>query len=307
MISIIIPVYNEEKNVKELHKEILEVCQKLNREFEIIFIYDCSSDKTLDELKKLSPIKIISFTRNFGQTAAFDAGFKAAQGDIIISMDGDLQNDPNDIPKFLEELNKGYDVVAGWRYPRKDGAGKHFVSFVARILRRILLGDKLRDAGCSLRVYRKNAIKNFDLYGEMHRFIAPILAARGFKVTEIKTNHRPRKFGKTKYNWLRGIKGFTDMLAVWFWQRYRSRPIHLFGGSGLVLFLIGFAIMLYFFIIRFFFHILIGGRIWPLVAVFLMLFGVQLFVTGLLADIAIRNYYSTSKDKSYFIKEIYDL
>jgi len=304
MISIIVPVYNEEKNVKELHQEILEVCQKLNQEFEIIFIDDGSNDNTLDELKKLSPIKIVSFTKNFGQTAAFDAGFKTAKGDIIISMDGDLQNDPNDIPKFLEELNKGYDVVTGWRYPRKDGPAKRFTSFGARILRRILLGDKLHDNGCSLRVYQKDAIKNLDLYGEMHRFILSILIARGFKITEIKTNHRPRKSGRTKYNWLRGIKGFTDMLNIWFWQKYRSRPIHLFGGGGLILFLIGFILMIYLFIIRFFFNVLLGGRIWPLVAVFLMLFGIQLFITGLLADIAIRNYYSTSKDKSYFIKEI---
>ena len=303
-LSIIIPVYNEEKNVGELHKEILEVCQKLDREFEIIFIDDGSNDNTLDELKKLSPIKIISFTKNFGQTAACDAGFKTAKGDIIISMDGDLQNDPNDIPKFLEELNKGYDVVVGWRYPRKDSLSKHFISLSARILRRVLLGDKFHDAGCSLRAYRQNAIKSLDLYGEMHRFIAPILAGRGFKITEIKTNHRPRKYGKTKYNLLRGVKGFTDMLNVWFWQKYRSRPIHLFGGGGLILFGLGFILMLYLFVIRIFFNVLLGGRIWPLVAVFLMLFGIQLFITGLLADIAIRNYYSTSKDKSYFIKEI---
>ncbi len=304
MISIIVPVYNEEKNVRELHKEILEVCRKLNKEFEIIFIDDGSEDNTLNELKKLSPIKIISFTKNFGQTAAFDAGFKAAKGDIIISMDGDLQNDPKDVPKFLEELNKGYDVVTGWRYPRKDGPGKHFVSFVARILRRILLGDKLHDNGCSLRAYRRDAIKNLDLYGEMHRFILSILIARGFKVTEIKTNHRPRKSGKTKYNWLRGIKGFTDMLNVWFWQKYRSRPIHLFGGGGLILSSIGFILALYLFIARVFFGVLLAQKIWPLIAVFLMLFGVQLFITGLLADIVIRNYYNASKDKSYFIKEV---
>ncbi len=224
MISIIVPVYNEEKNVRELHKEILEVCQKLNIEFEIIFIDDGSNDNTLNELKKLNPVKIISFTKNFGQTAAFDAGFKAAKGDIIISMDGDLQNDPNDIPRFLEELNKGYDVVVGWRYLRKDNLSKCFISFGARILRRILLNDKFHDAGCSLRVYRKKTIENFDLHSEMHRFIAPILAGRGFKIAEIKTNHRPRKSGKTKYTWSRIIKGFIDMINVWFWKKYRKMP-----------------------------------------------------------------------------------
>lgn len=303
-ISIIIPIYNEEKNVRELHKEILDVCQKLNKEFEIIFINDGSTDNTLDELKKLNPVKIISFTKNFGQTAAFAAGFREAKGNILITMDGDLQNDPNDIPKLLEELDNGYDVVTGWRWPRRDKPLKRFVSIVARILRRILLGDKLRDAGCSLRAYQKNVIKGLDLYGEMHRFIAPILVSRGFRVKEIKTNHRARTSGKTKYNWLRSIKGFADMLNVWFWQKYQFRPIHLFGGSGLILFGIGFILMLYLFIARVFFGIMLAEKIWPLVSVFLMLFGIQLFITGLLADIVIRNYYSASKNKSYFIKEI---
>ena len=304
MVSVIIPVYNEEDNIGKLHQELVSVLRKIGHDFEVIFVNDGSTDSTLKELKKLPGAKIISFTRNFGQTSAFDAGFKEAKGDIVVSMDGDLQNDPKDIPELLKKLDEGYDVVCGWRHPRNDTAGKIFVSWGARILRRILLGDTLHDAGCSLRVYKKYCLEGLDLYSEMHRFIPSILAARGFSVTEIKTNHRPRSSGQTKYNWSRAIKGFTDMVVLWFWQRYRARPVHLFGAGGLFLFLLGFGIGIYFFVARIFFGVSLAGRIWPLASVFLMLYGIQLFVAGLLADIAIRNYYSVSKEKSYFIREI---
>lgn len=304
MVSVIIPVYNEENNVSELHRELVSVLRKIGQEFEIIFVNDGSIDGTLRELKKLPGIRIISFATNFGQTSAFDAGFKEAKGDIVVSMDGDLQNDPRDLPEFLKKLEEGYDVVCGWRHPRNDTAGKVFVSWGARILRRILLGDNLHDAGCSLRVYKKSCLEGLDLYSEMHRFIPSILSARGFRVTEIKTNHRPRGAGQTKYNWSRAIKGFTDMVVLWFWQRYRARPVHLFGAGGLFLFLLGFGIGVYFFAARVFFDIPLAGRIGPLASVFFMFSGIQLFVAGLLADIAIRNYYSVSKEKSYFVREM---
>lgn len=304
MISVVIPVYNEEKNVSKLHMELLSILRGIGDIFEIIFVNDGSIDGTLGELKKLPGIKIISFTTNFGQTSAFDAGFKEAKGDIVISMDGDLQNDPKDIPELLKKLKEGYDVVCGWRHPRNDTGGKIFVSWGARILRKILLGDTLHDAGCSLRVYKKYCLEGLDLYSEMHRFIPSILSSRGFRVAEIKTNHRSRNAGHTKYTWSRAIKGFTDMVVLWFWQRYRARPVHLFGAGGLLLFLFGFGIGIYFFSARIFFDVSLAGRIWPLVSVFLMLSGIQLFVTGLMADIAIRNYFSVSKDMSYFIREV---
>jgi len=304
MLSVVIPVYNEEKNVSELHRELVLVLRKIGTPYEIIFVNDGSTDGTLRELKKLTGTKIISFTRNFGQTSAFDAGFKEAKGDIVVSMDGDLQNDPRDLLELLKKLEEGYDVVCGWRHPRNDTAGKIFISGGARILRKILLGDNLHDAGCSLRVYKKSCLEGLDLYSEMHRFIPSILSARGFRVTEIKTNHRPRSSGHTKYTWSRSLKGFTDMVVLWFWQRYRARPVHLFGAGGLLLFFIGMGIAFYFFIARLFFDVSLAGRIWPLVSIFLMLSGIQLFVAGLLADIAIRNYYSVSKEKSYFVREI---
>ncbi|OHA05935.1 MAG: hypothetical protein A2934_01890, partial [Candidatus Sungbacteria bacterium RIFCSPLOWO2_01_FULL_47_10] len=289
MLSIVIPVFNEEKNVAELHRELVSALKKNGKggSHEIIFVNDGSTDGTLAELKKLAGVKIISFTTNFGQTPAFDAGFKAAKGDIVVSMDGDLQNDPADIPSLLKKLDEGYDVVCGWRHPRNDSGSKVFVSYGARFLRRILLGDTLHDAGCSLRVYRKHCLEGLDLYSEMHRFIPSILASRGWRVAEIPTHHRARKFGVTKYNWARSIKGFTDMVTLWFWYRFRARPVHLFGGGGLLLFGAGFILAIGVFVARIFFGVSLSDKIWPLVSIFLMLSGIQLFVTGLLADIAI--------------------
>lgn len=304
MISAVIPMYNEEKNVGELHRELLAVLEKLAQPFEIIFVNDGSVDGTLTELKKLRPAKIISFTKNFGQTAAFDAGFKAAKGEIIVSLDGDLQNDPVDISRLLAKLDEGYDVICGWRRDRKDTVSKRFFSYGARLLRKWLLSDSVHDAGCSLRVYRREAIQWLDLYGEMHRFIPSIIALRGFRVSELPVNHRARKFGVTKYNWQRVLKSMTDMVALWFWFRFSNRPVHLFGGVGIVSFLAGFVMTIYFFIIRFFFNASLAGRILPIAALFLMMFGIQLFVSGLLADILVKNYYNTSRSKNYFIREI---
>lgn len=303
MISAVIPIYNEEKNVSELHRELLAVLEKIGQPFEIIFVNDGSTDRTLAELKKLRPAKIISFTKNFGQTAAFDAGFKAAKGEIIVSLDGDLQNDPADIPRLLKKLNEGYDVVCGWRHNRKDTVSKRFFSLGARMLRRWLLSDSVHDAGCSLRVYRKDAISWLDLYGEMHRFIPSIIALRGFRVSELPVNHRARKFGVTKYNWQRVLKSMTDMISLWFWFRFSNRPVHLFGGVGIVSFFVGFVMTAYFFVARFFFNVSLAGRIVPIAAMFLMVLGVQLFVSGLLADILVKNYYNTSRSKNYFVRE----
>lgn len=304
MISAVIPLYNEEKNVSELHRELLLALEKIGQPFEIIFVNDGSTDGTLAELKKLKPAKTISFTKNFGQTAAFDVGFKAAKGDTIVSLDGDLQNDPADISRLLAKLAEGHDVVCGWRRDRKDTVSKRFFSYGARMLRRWLLSDSVHDAGCSLRVYRKESIQWLDLYGEMHRFIPSIIALRGFRVTELPVNHRPRKFGVTKYNWQRVLKSMTDMVALWFWFRFSNRPVHLFGGVGIVSFFAGVAMTVYFFVIRFFFDVSLAGRILPIAALFLMMFGIQLFVSGLLADILVKNYYNTSRSKNYFIREV---
>ena len=303
-LSVVAPVYNEEGNVSELHRRILEACQKLGKTFEIIFIDDGSKDGTAKECEGLSPLTLIKFRKNFGQTAAMDAGFKQAQGEIIITMDSDLQNDPADIPLLLAEMDKGYDVVSGWRYQRKDTLSKHLASRSANLLRKVLINDTIHDSGCSLKAYKKECFKDVDLFGEMHRFIPAILELQGYKVGEVKVTHFPRIHGKTNYNWKRGMKGIVDMISVWFWRKYSNRPLHLFGGAGLTSMIAGFAILLWMGVEKILFGLSVAQRNWPLIGVFLVLVGVQLFISGLLADIILKNYYKVQGKMNYNIKEI---
>lgn len=303
-LSVVVPLYNEEGNVQKLHKKILDACQALGKSFEIIFVDDGSSDGTVADCQNLAPLKLIKFRKNFGQTAAFDAGIKEAQGEIIITMDGDLQNDPADIKLLLAEMQNGYDVVSGWRFKRKDSFSKKFFSRGANLLRKILIHDNIHDSGCSLKAYKKECFEDVDLFGEMHRFIPAILELQGFKVGEVKVNHLPRIHGKTKYNWRRAIKGFVDMVAIWFWRKYANRPVHLFGGMGIASLLLGFAILVWMLIEKIFFGASLSEKIWPLIGVFLTVIGVQLFVFGLLADIMIKNYYKGRQKMNYSIKEV---
>jgi len=303
-LSVVVPIYNEAENVKELHQKINSACQNLGKTFEIIFIDDGSTDDTIAMYAGLTPLKLISFRRNFGQTAAFDAGIKNAHGEIIITMDGDLQNDPADIKLLLEEMNKGFDVVSGWRWKRRDSLMKKIFSRTANLLRKILVKDNIHDSGCSLKAYKRECFEDVDLFGEMHRFIPAILKLQGFKIGEVKVNHLPRIHGKTKYNWKRGIKGFVDMISVWFWRKYSGRPLHLFGGTGMMLSLLGSAILAWMAIAKIFYHQSLSEKIWPIIGIFLILVGVQLFVSGLLADIAVKNYYKNRKSMNYSIKNI---
>jgi len=303
-LSVVVPLYNEEGNARELHQRILSACQGLGKSFEIIFIDDGSSDKTAEICKTLSPLKFIRFRKNFGQTAAFDAGIKEAKGDIITTMDGDLQNDPADINLLLGEMQKGYDVVSGWRWQRKDTFMKKFFSRGANLLRKIFMEDKIHDSGCSLKAYKRECFHDVDLFGEMHRFIPAILELQGYKVGEVKVSHHPRIHGETKYNWKRAIKGFVDMISVWFWRKYANRPLHLFGGTGIVFSLIGAALLIWMAVEKIAFSRAISDRIWPTIGVFFILAGIQLFVSGLLADILIKNYYKNRHSMNYSIKEI---
>lgn len=303
-LSIIVPLYNEAGNARELHRRIFEAVQKLGKSFEIIFIDDGSADGTVQECEGLTPLKLIKFRKNFGQTAAFDAGIKNARGDVIITMDGDLQNDPGDISLLLAEMEKGFDIVSGWRWQRKDSLLKKFFSRGANLLRKILVKDNIHDSGCSLKAYRRACFEDLDLFGEMHRFIPAILQLEGFTVSEVKVNHFPRVHGKTKYNWKRAMKGFVDMISIWFWRKYSGRPLHLFGGGGIVFSLIGFAVLIWMAAIKIFYGASLSEKIWPMVGVFLVLVGIQLFVFGLLADIMIKNYYKNHKRMNYTIKEI---
>jgi glycosyltransferase involved in cell wall biosynthesis len=303
-LSVVVPIYNEEENVKELHEKILSACQRLGRPFEIIFVDDGSTDNTFSECKSLNPLTLIKFRKNFGQTAGFDAGIKQAKGEVIVTMDGDLQNDPEDIKLLLEEMNKGYDVVSGWRFERKDSLMKKFFSRGANLLRKFLVQDNIHDSGCSLKAYKAECFKQVDLFGEMHRFMPAILQLQGYKVGEVKVSHHPRIHGKTKYNWRRALKGFVDMISVWFWRKYSSRPLHLFGGTGIVFFLIGCGIMVWMIVEKLFFGASLAQRIWPLIGVFMALVGIQLFVSGLLADIILKSYYNNRHEMNYSIESV---
>ncbi|MFA6184265.1 MAG: glycosyltransferase family 2 protein [Parcubacteria group bacterium] len=303
-ISVVVPIFNEEENVAKLHSRILEECQKLERSFEIIFINDGSSDKTLEECKKLSPLKLINFRKNYGQTAAFDAGFQASQGEIVITMDGDLQNDPADINKLLDKIAEGFDVVSGWRFQRKDSLSKKIFSRGANLLRKFFIQDNIHDSGCSLKAYKRECFNDLELFGEMHRFIPALLEMDGFKVAEVKVSHHPRIAGVTKYNWRRAFKGMVDMMSIWFWRKYANRPLHLFGASGVILSVAGIGILIWMFIEKVFFAQSIGERIWPMIGVMFTLVGVQLFISGLLADIIIKNYFKAKNHRGYYIKEV---
>jgi len=303
-ISVVVPLLNEEGNVRELHRRIKEACEKVGKSYEIIFVNDGSTDATVENCKGLSPLILINFRRWFGQTAGFDAGIKQAKGEIIITMDGDLQNDPNDIPLLLEKMNEGFDVVSGWRAKRKDTFSKRFFSRTANLLRKILIQDSIHDSGCSLKAYKKECFKDVDLFGEMHRFMPAILEMQGYKVGEVKVTHHPRIHGKTKYNWKRAIKGFVDMISIWFWRKYSNRPLHLFGATGIIMGFVGFAILIWMAIDKLFFGASIAERNWPLVGVFFVLVGIQLFVFGLLADILLKTYYKNRHAMNYNIKEI---
>jgi glycosyltransferase involved in cell wall biosynthesis len=303
-ISVVVPLYNEEGNVKELHKRIKDACQSLGKSFEIIFVDDGSDDDTAKNCQGLSPLKLIRFRKRFGQTAGFDASIKEAQGEIVITMDGDLQNDPADIKLLLDEMAKGFDVVSGWRWQRKDTFMKKFFSRTANLLRKFLIQDNIHDSGCSLKAYKRDCFEDVDLFGEMHRFIPAILQLQGYKVGEVKVNHYPRVHGKTKYNWRRGIKGFVDMISVWFWRKYSNRPLHLFGGTGLILSFVGVLILIWMAIDKIFYGASISEKIWPLMGALLIMVGIQLFISGLLADISVKNYYKNRKRMNYAIRDI---
>ncbi len=306
-LSIIIPVFNEEKNVESLHSEIVAVLTQLKSSFEVIFIDDGSTDGTYKKLISLTPIKIIHFRRNFGQTAALDAGIKMAQGDYLVMLDGDGQNDPADIPCLIEKLEReNLDIVSGWRKIRRDSFSKRLASRLAALTRRFLINDGVHDSGCTLKVYRRGCFDGVDLMGEMHRFIPAILKIRGFKVGEIKVNHRPRLAGQTKYNWCRGLKGVLDMISVWFWQKYASRPLHLFGGLGFIFGFVGSLSLFGLLILRLFSLITLADKIWPLISIFFILMGVNFFIFGILADIMVKDYYKKNKQDYYLISEIKD-
>lgn len=306
-LSVVVPVYNEEGAIAELHREIVDACTNIGQPFEIIFINDGSTDRTLDVLKSLSPLKIINFRKNFGQTSAIDAGIKNSVGKYIVTLDGDGQNDPNDIAKLLKKLeDDDLDIVSGWRRKRKDTFSKKIASKMAAFVRRKMVNDGIHDSGCSLKIYKHECFENTDLFGEMHRFIPALLTIKGFTVGEIEVNHRPRTTGITKYNWKRGIKGNLDIFSVWFWKKFASRPLHFFGTIGLLLVLFSFVcglVLIYDYIFK---NADISGTALTPITLFAFLSGSQFLVFGLIGDMLSKLYYSRTNDTPYTIKEIID-
>lgn len=304
-VSVIVPVYNEEGNVRELHREILNVCRENHYVFEIIFINDGSSDGTDRICRELFPLKYICLRRNSGQTAAMDAGIKAARYDYVVTMDGDRQNDPADIPKLLDYLiQNDLDVVSGWRRHRKDTFMKRFISRGANFLRGILVKDGIHDSGCSLKAYRRECFEGVNLYGEQHRFIPALLKIRGFRVGELEVNHRPRTSGKTKYNWHRTIKGFVDMVSIWFWNKYASRPLHILGGFGLLFLGLG-GICGIWSVILFVSGVKMSSNMMPpLLTIFFCVIGLLMFVFGLMSEIMMKTYYGVHAGTPYDVSEV---
>ena len=303
-ISVVVPVFNEEGNVRALHKEILEVCKKENYKFEIIFVDDGSKDKTPEICKELKPLKYIRMRKNFGQTAAMDAGIKAAQYDYIVTMDGDRQNDPADIPKLVNYLEENdLDIVSGWRKNRKDTVMKKFTSRVANFLRGIIVKDHIHDSGCSLKIYKKECFDHINLYGEMHRFIPALLKIKGFEVGEVVVNHRPRTAGVTKYNWKRTIKGFVDMISLWFWSKYAVRPLHILGAGGMISIFLGVVCAIWSIVLFALGYKMSNNIMPPLLTVFFIIVGLLMFIFGLMSDMMSKTYYGSGIDKSYSVKE----
>ncbi len=308
-ISIIVPFYNEEENIEELHERLTKVMSGLKRSYELIFVDDGSTDRTPDLLRKIYKkdrhVQVVRMKKNFGQTAGLQAGFDYAEGDIIISMDGDLQHDPAEIPMFLDKLAEGYDIVSGWRKRRVDNPVlRKFPSWVANRMMKWLSGVDIHDFGTTFKAYRRSALKNLRLYGELHRFIPALISRQGVKIVEVPISNIVRLRGKSKYGLGRVKRVTFDLLTVKFMISFIDRPLQLFGLIGFILGGVGFLIDA---VITIGYYA--GG--WQirdnlgnlLLGVFLMVVGIQLVLTGLLAEVISRTYFATHKIKIYNAEE----
>jgi glycosyltransferase involved in cell wall biosynthesis len=286
-ISVVIPVLDEQENVVPLTAEVRGVLRSLGRRHEIIFVDDGSRDGTTDLLRTLAQkhpeVGLIVFRKNFGKAAALLAGFERSRGDFVITMDGDQQDDPAEIPRLLERLEQGDDLVSGWKRKRRDPPGKVIPSRIFNLATSMIGGLRLHDYNCGLKGYRRAVIDNLDLYGELHRYI-PVLAHRkGFRVGELAVNHRPRRHGRSKYGFGRYSKGFLDLITVFFLTRFTRRPLHLFGAVGLLFFLAGFSINLYLTVIWLQGRT-IGHRPLLFLGILCVIVGIQMLSTGLLGE-----------------------
>ncbi len=303
--SVFCPIYNEEKNIKPLYDEVSKVMNSLKDSWEFILINDGSSDNSLLEMKKLKNVIIVDLKKNYGQSIAMDAGFRQAKGEIIISLDADLQNDPKDIPKLLKKLNdEKLDVVAGWRFKRKDPLWMLVITRAARFLRSFFASDGVHDSGCTLRVYKREFIEDLELWGEMHRYIMALLKWQGAKIGELKVNHRARVSGVTKYNWRKSFKGFVDLLYIWFWKKFSGRPLHLFGVTGMGFGFIGALCLFWTGYLKIVKNVSLSDSVWFIMSGFLVMIGIQFFIFGILMDLMVRTYYNTSIENRYKVKSV---
>jgi glycosyltransferase involved in cell wall biosynthesis len=307
-LSIVIPLLNEELNIRLLYDELASVLVSIEGDHEIIFIDDGSTDQSFHILRELQDtddrVRIIRFRRNFGQTAAIAAGFDHARGEVIVTMDADLQNDPHDIPLLLEKINEGYDLVSGWRSDRQDKfLSRRLPSIIANRLISWATDVKLHDYGCTLKAIKKEVTKNITLYGELHRFIPAVASWMGVRIAEVKVNHRPRTLGASKYGISRTFRVLLDLITVKFLLSYSGRPIHFFGIPGLICGAIGFTLALIMTIERLFFGVALADRPLLLFAVMLILIGVQFIVFGLLSELQIRTYYESQNKAIYVVRD----
>ena len=308
-LSIVIPVHNESPNIKPLYEELTQVLGQYGRSYEVIIIDDGSTDDTFEQLSGLQArdhrLRVIRFRRNFGQTAAFAAGFAHARGRLVVTSDGDLQNDPRDIPAMVTLIDQGHDIVCGWRKDRKDTLFTRRVpSVLANKLISWATGVELHDYGCSLKVFRSEVVKPLRLYGEMHRFIPAIASQIGVKIAEMVVNHRPRRAGSTKYGLGRTVRVILDLATVKFLLSYSTRPLQIFGLLGLITGGVGALITAYLAYIRLFTTQGIGDRPLLLLGVMLVFIGVQLLTFGLLAEVMARTYYESQDKPTYVIREV---
>ncbi|MDD2320183.1 MAG: glycosyltransferase family 2 protein [Geobacteraceae bacterium] len=307
-LSIVVPIFNEEENVSELHRQVVAALETCRIQFELILVDDGSTDGSLGLLREIaagdSRVKVISFRRNFGQTAAMAAGFDAATGRVVVPLDGDLQNDPADIPKLLAKIDEGFDVVSGWRKDRKDAfLNRTLPSILANRFISGMTGIRLHDYGCTLKAYRREVLDGINLYGEMHRFVPALVSQFGARVTEIPVGHRPRLHGTSKYGISRTMRVILDLFTVKFLLNYSTRPIQLFGRLGIytlfAAFLTGGATVY----MKFFQNTSMNRNPLLLLTAFLLFMGVQFIVLGLLGELNARTYYEAQGKPIYVVKE----
>ena len=306
-LSIVVPLFNEEESLPLLVEKLLLALRPLRRSFELVLVDDGSSDRTADVLRQQAAgapeLVAVLLRRNYGQTAAMAAGFDASRGRLIVTLDGDLQNDPADIPMLLGRLEEGYDLVSGWRHQRQDHAVSRLLpSKIANALIARVTGVRLHDYGCSLKAYRRELVEDMNLYGELHRFLPALAFIEGARIAEVKVNHNARQFGQSKYGIDRTFRVLMDLFTVWFMKRFLTRPMYVFGFGGLSAMGIGALLSAYLLAVKLG-GAEIGNRPLLLVAVLALITGVQLFCFGLLSEVQMRTYHESQGRPIYRIRE----